>query len=479
MKKLLCFALTFLLMLSLLACGSKTEEPSETTQPLTTASSETAGLQVGFGRQKVMPDGNLTLGGSGTVDRVSEGVLDFLTVSCIAVTDELENTVLMFTVDTVQPRGEWAEKLPGQVSEATGVPVENITISATHTHSAPAMYNLSLPGMPAYVEVFKKGAIQAAKDALADRASAEIFAGSAEAEGLAFSRHYIMPDGSVKKTPGKSALPTAHADEPNDTVQIVKFDRGEEKKPVIMMTFGIHPTFNGKATDKMISADFPGPTRDYIEAETGAHVAYFTSSAGNQSGDSQVADLSHGMDYKTFGKALGKVVVDALPGLTALEAGSIKLNAQLYPATTNKDKMDQLTEAKHVSTEYNKLGEDAVKPLLEQYGFDSVWEAIAIVNRSELGDTWDVDMRAMAIGELSMIFAPYEMFGPSAETLMAQTPYDMTLVITCSNGSLGYIPTDKAFDYDVYEDLVTKFTRGTAETLIEEYVQMLKTLKAS
>ena len=319
MKKFLCVFLTLTIALSLLACGGS--GAADATEGARTA----AGLQIGFGREKIMPADNITLGGSGTHDRVSEGYLDFLYTTCIAITDEAGNTVLLVTNDLLNSRKEYSDPAKGRVSQATGIPVENIMMAATHTHAAPAMGNLSLDGAAAYQEVVLTGCTNAAQAALADRAPAEIFAGTTDAKGLAFSRHYTMGDGTVKKDLASTDIPMGHPDEPDDDVQIVKFDRGEDKKDVILMTFGVHPTFNGQATKKMISADFPGPTRDYVEAQTGALVAYFTSAAGNQVGDSKVTSERHGMEYKDYGKALGQVVVDALSGLTALESGAVKL----------------------------------------------------------------------------------------------------------------------------------------------------------
>ena len=127
--------------------------------------------------------------------------------------------------------------------------------------------------------------------------------------------------------------------------------------------------------------------------------------------------------------------------------------------------------------EYEKNGEKFVKPMLQEYGFDSVWEANAIIDRAKLDDTQIVPLNAISIGGLSMIFAPYEMFGPTAEYINANTPYGMTLIITCANGAFGYLPTEQAYDYQVYEGFVTKFVPGTAEALADTFLEMLNSLK--
>ena len=50
----------------------------------------------------------------------------------------------------------------------------------------------------------------------------------------------------------------------------------------------------------------------------------------------------------------------------------------------------------------------------------------------------------------------------------------MTFLVTCANAAKGYLPTEKAFSYDVYEKLVTNFAPGTAETVADVFLSMLK-----
>lgn len=469
MKKLLCIALVLVMVLGLCACGG--EGSGDT-------GNKAEGLQVGFGREKIMPSTNLTLGGSGTADRESNGYLDNLYVTCIAITDEAGQTVLVYTHDLLNSDDSYVKPAKEKISEATGIAIDHIMVAATHTHAAPSITNLSLPNMEAYREVYYTGAVKAAETALADRSAAEIAVGTADATGYAFSRHYVMADGSIEKTPGSTANPVSHPDDPDDEIQIVKFARGaEDKKDIVLMSFNVHPTFNGQATKKQISADFPGPTRDYIEANSDTLVAYFTGAAGNQSGDSDIRSEAHNLDYRAYGQKLGQLVLDALPGLTAMESGSVELKSQTYTGTANKAKLDKLPQAKEISAAYSQGGEAACNPLCAQYGIDSVWEANAIIRRSTTGDTISMPLSALSIGELSFIFAPYEMFGTTSMYIKEKTSYDMTFVISCANGSNGYLPTEKAYDYNVYESFVTNFACGTAEDLADTFLEMLAQLK--
>ena len=471
MKKLISLFLALCLVLGLCACGG---------EQTNAGNEEKAAFQVGFGREKIMPETVIPLAGSGIQDREYEGVLDILYTTCVAITDENGKTILVFTNDLVNSKAEFSQPAKEQVSKATGIPVENIMVAATHTHAAPTFTATYIDGVPQYRQLVMDSMTIAAQKAIADQSPAQISAGSTQAEGMAYSRHYTMPDGRIEKNFPKGEVPVGHPDEGNDTMQLVRFTRAAEgKKDIIMMTFGIHPTFNGQASDKMISADFVYPTREYIENETGALVAYFTSAAGNQTGNSSIPGESPfaRSQYKDYGKALGKIAVDYLPNLQPLEAGAINLQNKVFTATAYKDKIEMLPQAKSVYAEYTKTSEAAVQGLLAQYGFDSIWEVIAIIDRAEMGATVDVSLNALSIGQLSMIFAPFEMFGDTAKYITDNTPYDMTMVITMANNGHGYFPTEKAYDYKVYEGFVAKVVPGTAEQIADTFVNMLKDMK--
>ena len=472
MKKLISMLLILCLTLGLIACGGNGSGNADSKDP--------AGLQVGYARESIMPESVIPLAGVGIIDRDYTGVLDTLYATCIALTDETGNTALLITVDLLNSAVEYTDPAKLQISQATGIPKERIMISASHTHSAPTISATNIAGVSEYKNLVTSTMVAIAKKAISDMAPAQIEAGSTNATGMAYSRHYIMPDGSIEKNFSSSIVPTGHPDEPNDTVQIVRFTRSAEgKKDIIMMTFGVHPTFNGQHSDKNISADFIAPTRQHIEEQTGAQVMYLTSNAGNQTGNSAIPgeSLFNRGQYVQYGQALGKIVVDYLPNLKPLASGDVVIQNKVFTADAYKDKVDMYVQAKQCSDYYNKNGEAAVQDMLAEYGFDSIWEAIAIVDRAKMGKTVNVSLNALTVGELSMVFAPFEMFGDTAKYITDNTPYDMTMIVAMANGSHGYFPTEKAYGYQVYEGFVAKVVPGTAEKIADTFVNMLKDMK--
>lgn len=432
-------------------------------------------LLAGFGRERTMPDTVMPLGGVGLAGREYTGVIDDLYITCVALTDEAGQTVLLYTQDTLKSEA-YVTPMRQAISEATGVPYDHIMVASTHTHAAPAIYYDKIEGVFAYRDKVTAAAITAAKTALADQSAAAVYCGTFDGKGLAFCRHYVMPDGTVKKTPGKKKCPVAHADPPDDKGQLVRLER-EGKSDILLVGFNVHPTFHGQYQQKMISADFPAPLRNYVESQTGALVAYFTGAAGNQTGTSQLPD-GEVLDCHTYGTLLGQRVLSALPGLQALTPAPIRITTAIFTGKSNKDRVELVDVADRIAEIHTAEGEnEEVKALLKAHRIASPWEAYAIRVRYKAAETTSMPLSALRLGGLSFVFAPFEMFGATGMYIKAHTPGVMTFVITCVNESHNYLPAYNAYDYDVYEKLVTRFARGTAEQVADTLLDMVRNLQ--
>ena len=474
MKKWICFVLAFVLTLGLVACGgSGNEGPS--TQGGDTAS---ASLQVGFGRESVMPDGPVHLAGGDASKRISDSIKDTLYVTCVAL-KKGDQTILVYTMDIITADDSVVDPIKVAVSSATGVPQENILMNATHTHGSVSIRS-NWDGVDTYRRLFKESMVYAATNAIKDLAPAEVYHGGVHTDGLAFVRHYKLSDGSYAGSNfgnfGNGII-VGHSSEADGELQIVNFVRAG-KKDVMMISFPAHATF-ASTSDTFISADFPSPTRQYIEQNSDALVAYFIAAAGDQVPTSKIKEESkYNGQYVEYGKALGKYAVDALPNLTKLESTSIKLSTKTVTYPSNKDKLELLPYTGAVISAAKKHGNIAAKTVAvaRENGFSSYFEAAAIKNRVSLPATLSMDLRVMTIGSLGFVFAPYEMFGTQGMYIKENAPCDTTFIITCSEGAMGYLPSQLGVQIGCYEACVSQFEYGTAEKLADDFVNMLKDL---
>lgn len=431
-------------------------------------------LMAGYGRADITPDYPVHMQGGNWRGRVSTGILDTLYATCIALTTG-EQTVLLYTTDLKLVTKNFSEVTRDEISAATGVPRENIYLSATHTHSSVAI-RYPWEGVEEYRAFFNRAAVQAAQDAMADRAPSQIYTGTTETEGLNFVRHYLMNDGTVCGSNFGSTKSgyVGHIKEPDRQMQLVHLRR-ENKKDILMIGFPCHGTFKESGT--LLSADYIGPAREYAEANSDCHFALFQGSCGDQTPGSRLGLAIK--DYAEHGQKVAQYALDAIPTLTPCPAGELKIAAMEFTAPTNKKKLEKLQEALEVVelVEAHGATSDEVKAAVKKYHFHSRHEANWVRIRANAGDEKSMEIGVFSIGELAFVLAPYEMFGDQGRYIKSHAPQKTAFIVGCMDGGYNYLPSKEAFDYDCYESQCSFFERGTAERLAETYVEMLNDLK--
>lgn len=423
MKRIVCITLTLLMLLSLCACGDAQEETT---------------FLVGYGRVDLSPKGYTVPltgygGNGGDTGRNSEGILDPIYFTCVAITDEQGNTALICTTDQLATMQAEVNSLRSRVNEAFGIPKENLVVSATHTHSSAVSGNII-----GYMDL----CYQAVEAALADRAPATIRAGSIRPEGMNFVRHYWLEDGTVGGDNfGTSSIKVKHTTEADNELQLIQFLREGDKKDVVMMNWQAHPKLastnefqSGRVSRNLVSADFVGYVRMYIEQNTDSLLAYYNGASGNLNATGQLADEDKLQKVNDYGKKLGEYVQQGLESLQEVQPGPVKT-------------------------------------------FQKYHEADGIA-----GSGQKLEINAIAIGSLGFATAPFEMFDTNGMQIKDGSPFETTFVLTCASGKQGYIPAEYVWDYPnpmtdrPYEEMSCSYLPGTAENVAADLVSMLKQL---
>lgn len=478
MKKLFCLVLALFMLLSLVACSK--EEAAAT--PATDVDQTPKGLQIGYAREKIMPDINLQipLGGYGNEDfRLAQDYLDYLYITCIAFS-EGDQTILLMTHDQILTNETIAGQIKEGISSHTNIPKENILISATHSHSTPDLSKTEYTGIKAYRELLVEMGITAGLKALQDQAPATMYGGYTTVEGMNFIRHYLMNDGTYYGSNFGSPASGIkdHATENDPTMGLLKVEREGDKEDILLMNFQAHPCNTGGIDKFSISADYIATTRNAFEAQTGMLFAYFLGAAGNHNANSWMTSDQHQLDNEAYGQKLAQAAIDALPTLTKLEGTGIETTYQEFEYAMNKEDLDKLEQAEEVWALYESTGNrDAGNALAYEYGLSSVYHASAIIGRASWPESWHFPFHATRIGNFSFINAPYEMFAASGKFIRDNSPFQTTFIISCSNDSEGYFPTIEAFEYGCYESFTCAYARGIAEDSADAFVAMLKELQ--
>ena len=471
MKKIISVLLVLVLVLGLMACGTAEQAGGNAD---TTAAAQNGDFRVGYGKENITPDGPVGMGGYGKSDqRISTGVLSYLYVTCIAITDADDNTILIYGMDLCGC-GD-ATKFRTNISDATGVPVDNIMVSASHTHSAPD-YGVDTGHQGAALNKLKDGLVKAAKTAMEDRKPAKMYGGSIETEGMNFVRHYLMNDGTYA---GDNFGSTAsgykqHVHKADPMLQLVKFVR-EGDKDIYLTNFQTHPHQTGGGSKYDLSADIVGEYRMHMENDLDCEVLYLSGAGGNINSHSRIKEEQATPDWKAWGKKMAEYAKKV--EFTELNTGKVQAAVTEFEAEINHadDAFAAICGDLRRKWDKGELTTAQVKELGLTYGIklNSAYHAGAISSRASMGRSNSFNIWAYSFGDVGLIAFPGEQFDTNGVFIKDNSPFKMTMIGTKGNGENGYFPSLATFEYGSYETDTTKYVPGTAEKLADQYVEML------
>ena len=451
MKKIIAL-LSLLLALCMVACSSgiaaveenatvenKTEAATKETketegEAMPEGPHDPTGFATGFGKVVVNPAPGVGLGGFGNSDeRTSTYVSDDICISCAAISDG-EQKILLFSLDSCGVSKTNWNQVARVVEKELGVPKENIVLNASHSHSAPSIYGGG--NVAKYMQSFYKGALYAAKYAVADLDKTEVKIAKTRTEGLRYIRRYIKKDtgefvGNWPNTLDPNLYD--HESYPDEQMQILYFDRANQKD-IVLCNWQCHVTNVGTSTGGQVSSDYVGAFRDYVSQQLDVHCAFFQGAAGSTIPFGKLKGENSNSDYKKYGQKIGDVLIAAIPSLTPVQTGKIETLTEEYVGTVKPEKV------------------------------------------SDYGNTSSFDICALAFGDVAIATAPYEMDHRNGAFVKDNSPYKMTFMSAYSNGSNSYIPAESSFPNEGYEVNSCRFVAGTGEGVASQLVTMLNSL---
>ncbi|MBO5340487.1 MAG: neutral/alkaline non-lysosomal ceramidase N-terminal domain-containing protein [Oscillospiraceae bacterium] len=413
-----------------------------------------AGVKVGFGRHDFTPNYEVPLAGYTTTRYGSETLTpeDRLLSTVVAIADGSGNTVLICTSDMTRIYADWITELRKAMSKASGVPENNIHISATHTHSSIEGNDPIAEKGTEFYSTYINGFAKAAKEAVDDLTSVTVKVGKVNIPYLNQLRHYWRANGHInganfESTDGGKWL--SNPTQADNEVQIIRFVR-EGKKDVLMLNWQAHPitasasTDYGKAHKPYISADFIGYCRNYLEKQDGdCLVAYYTGASGNVNPYHLVPK------YRDF---------ETCPQETPLHGE--RLAGYILPALQNLKTIDPTGPVKQMQM-FAKTPDNGLSTIVP------------------------FELNAISVGKsIGFVTAPYEMVSEHGMYVKENSPFEITFVLYLCNGRGGYIPSLYTYDYSelfpgnpqVYETYVCKSAKGTGEDFAQSMVNMLNLL---
>ncbi|WP_346319591.1 hypothetical protein [Chitinophaga sp. YIM B06452] len=287
------------------------------------------------------------------------------------------------------------------------IPPHRIIITCTHTHNGPESVALSgLYLTPVYKQwlagvqqQIKRAILQAALAAKPCHASVAV----ATLEGYSMQRRIPTPEGVMMSDAMQPIAPELLAREPVDRrVHTVRFEGGDGGVIATLVHAVCHPVH--EMCMPHISAEFPGEMCLALEASGKHGMPLFLNGAA---GDINPPTVSAGPQYaQQHGKALA--------ALAGRERG--------VPCTGA----------------FRCIHSEIQLPVRPEAGVTKAAEALARLN-------------AIAIGPLALVFIPGEPFTETAYAIERDSPFEHTIITAYAENTIGYVPTEAAFEEGGYE----------------------------
>jgi len=391
-----------------------------------------------------------------------------------------------------------------RAAKQTGIPFQNITVTATHTHTGPSVKS-EITGYAeresagkhtgddstGYITFLINGMTEAIVVADSRAEAVEMTSGRSYLPGISFNRRFLMTDGRVRTNPGylnpRIVGPVGPVD---PEVSFILFNpAGKPGFSASLTVFAIHADTRGGTK---FSADYPY----YIHKKYGELFGdNMISVFGNgPCGNINHVDAMHGKpsDMKiTFTEKIGTEIAgavhEALPRAKknkpdlAITSRTIYLPIQDYTDSElqwSKEGMMPLYNEREFLERRRKLKISVweVQPPLEQL---RKYEAVP---PSVSGDPWrlPVEIHAFRLDKnTALVTMPGELFSEFGIYLKSRSPFANTMLIELANADIAYVPVKEAFTQGDYETVNSRLVPGSGEKMVDTAVEMLNELKNS
>ncbi|MBE84019.1 MAG: hypothetical protein CME21_15770 [Gemmatimonadetes bacterium] len=355
---------------------------------------------------------------------------------------------------------------------ATGIPAQNILVSATHTHAAPASCPSFISGAtpdPLYVDVLVLGAVEAVIKANSELRAAFIKAVNCPSPGYERNRRLIRPNGLVVMSSANNADDSFHAAGPTDPVMPILAFTDSGGYPLGIVTNyachnncvnGVyHADIGGRIGDALRKRFGPQLVTPFIEAPC-ADVIWHGPEDGPNCGN-ELAEL--------IGKSACEGITVALEStpLTPVEGIVIRSQVEDYP--------DRLHEESTFCHDDSRGDTEEIRTT-QRRRYDP--EEAAVKARGET--TCPVEIMGISFGDTAIVTNPAELFAAFGIEIKERSPFDVTLVAELTNGYCGYVGTEKAFEeqgYEVHRTVYTsRLSKDSGRRMTDRSVQILEEL---
>jgi len=377
-------------------------------------------LTFGYGEKIITPPLGVDLCGYGFyLDRKAEQVRDDLKVRVLALKSK-DQMLVLASCDLIGFTVDFSDSARQAIARQHNIPAQHILLSCIHTHSGPATQ--SLPGLgevnQEYMQQVRRGIEEAVAEAL----------GRMNEGNFVYAFEAIEPIGYNRRKKNFVDI--------DPELKVLVFRSKSEK--IYLLNYACHAVVFGPL--KKVSADWPGAAVSRIEKE-GYRAIFFQGFCGDIDPMSQWNRWGAGTDddLDLYGELLSRRAFKAERYAVQPSQNSLK------PAETRLAIPLRIPSKKQIAKEAAEFA----KTYAEFPGgarFAEDWKEKALSRVSAFRSKpylENVPLQALAVGPLKFLGIPGEVF--CGLGLKLKRKWHPLFPLGYANGSIGYIPTQRAF----------------------------------
>lgn len=415
-----------------------------------------SGLKAGVGRANLTPYVGMVLSGFGGRDHGAEGVHDELWAKAL-VLESSDCRLGLVACDLIGLTPASVRIIRERAAQDTGLAPENILVAATHTHSGPAMGCLRLLGQdPEWVAVAERKIAGALSEAARNMTEAQIGLGMGEVR-IGINRRERTAEGTLRL--GRN--PEGPLD---PTVGVLRVDTLSGRPLATLIHHACHPVVLG-GTNYLLSADFPGVAVSFVEqAVPGVTALFLNGCAGDINSEPVGGTFA---DARRLGVRLGAEAVKTFTRVELVSSarlGSVTewTEAPVKPLPPVDEVQALLEQRRQALAAEVSAGRLSPEKRDTDHLLGWAQDVLSEWNKPARPRVRRLEVQAVRLGEVALVTTPGETFTELGAAIRAASPFTRTLVCGYTNGNVGYLPTDAAFEEGGYEiDSAYKFYYGT------------------
>jgi len=403
------------------------------------------------------------------------------------VLDDGATRLAIVVVDTCAMPRSLLDEVKSLASKATGIHAENMLISATHTHSAPAVIGgLGTDPDPHYPPLLKTRLVKAIEQAAKNVEPARVGAAVGNAAAYTAVRRWIRRPDRVKDDPFgnptvranmhpgyQSPDATGPAGPTDPDLSVISFQSKDGRPIALLANFSMH--YYGAPA---ISADYFGLFSDRMKEQIAPDAAapdqppFVAIMSHGPSGDVWLRDYLKPApkeaphDISSYTDALVNIAYGAYETIQYRDDATLAMAQTDLPLKFRLPDKQRLEWARGI---VDAMEDGSPKNTAEVYARE------AIFLHEQQGTS--LILQALRIGEIGITAIPNEVYALTSLKLKAYSPLETTVNIELANGSEGYIPPPEQHPlggYNTWPARSASLEVNAEPKIVETVLQMLE-----